>query len=61
MWNHIKDVKPMGGKDIEILHRNKVLKCFVAETTVYNSANNKILKIDDLELWRYPQKEKKAS
>lgn len=61
MWNHIKDIQPICGETVEIQHKQKVLECFVTETTVYNSSDNIIVKVKDIELWRYPKKEAKES
>jgi len=57
MWKLVKYAQPLVGSTIEIVRKGKILKCFVADTTVYNSKNNLIVKTNEIELWRHHEEE----
>lgn len=54
-WKHIKDEKPFPAMSIQIQYRGKILDCLSAETTVYNPSNNKILRYDQFEIWKFKE------
>lgn len=61
MWNHIKDVQPLASEQVEIYCSGEKMIFTVGVSTVYNIKNNILLRYDELELWRYPEKEKVKS
>lgn len=61
MWKHAKDALPKAGSSIEFIHNGEKLHASVAVGTVYNDENLLIVKMDEINEWRYIEEEAKQS